>query len=104
MDRYNGNKLTDIGTPVLEYSVDHTGSKGAARTKVGQAGELESVIYLANNAEVILTPNLREEASLIDGIGGKVVHNVYSESVKGPYLPRYVVIMCDDYSGQDWLN
>ena len=54
---YNYEKLKSTGQPVAKIQAKHSGH-GASAAKSDEAGGLDAVVFLSNNAEVMLTCNL----------------------------------------------
>ena len=65
--KYNFEKLKNLGSQIARISALHSGRNA----KSDDAGELDTVIFLARGAAVMLTSNLWQEVGLCDGaIGG----------------------------------
>ena len=102
VNKYNGKKLRDLGTPVAKCSAAHSGSN-ARKATADTAGRLERDLFLARGAKVMLAKNLHQEVGLVNGIRGEVKELVYAENKPAPHPPLYVVVKFDGYSGgSDW--
>ena len=72
--KYNYEKLYQFGTLVSRIDAIHS-SPAAASAKTDDASGLHPVIFLAPQAHVMLTANLRQEVGLCNGAGG-IVHQL----------------------------
>ena len=98
---YNGKKVRALGTPVVKCAATHNCAT-ARRAPADAASGLETVLFLAKGAKVMLTKNLWRKVGLVNGIRGKVVEIVYAEGAPASAPPCYVVVRFDGYTGLDW--
>ena len=103
VNKHNGKKLRDIGSPVAKCSATHSG-QNARKATADTAGGLERDLYLAKGAKVMLSKNLHQEVGLVNGIRGEVIELVYAEDKPAPHPPLYVVVRFDGYSGGNWSD
>ena len=82
VNRFNGEKLTELEKPVARVSAVHTGAN-ARRASADTAEGLERDLYLAKGAKVMLTKNLYQQVGLVNGIRGEVVELVYADFRQG---------------------
>ena len=67
-------------------------------------GGLYSVIFLAPQAQVMLTVNLWQEAGLCNGAAGTVHQLLFAEGQAPPYLPIAVLVDFVNYNGLPFFN
>ena len=70
--RFNGKTLRDLEKPVARVTAVHTGAN-ARRASADTAEGLETDLYLAKGANVMLTKNLYQQVGLVNVIRGEVV-------------------------------
>ena len=94
---HNLEKLKQNGQPVAEIKAVHSGPRAHSATSE-DAGGLEAVVHLAQDARVMLTSNLWVEAGLVNGAMGTIKAICYKSSGP-PHLPVAVMVSFDSYSG-----
>ena len=97
---YNGKNVRALGTPVVKCAATHNCATVRCAPADAASG-LETVLFLAKGAKVMLTKNLWQEVGLINGIRGDVVEIAYAEGAPAPAPPCYVVVRFDGYIGPD---
>ena len=98
---YNIDKLHELG-PIARINAVHS-SSAAAHTSPDDAGGLHPVIFLAHQAQVMLTANLWIEAGLCNGSAGVVHKILYQEGQAPPHLPIAILVDFDNYTGPAFL-
>ena len=101
--RYNGIKLRELGTSVLEVEASHS-SPSARKASAELAQGLHRDVFLARGARVMLTRNLWSEVGLVNGIRGDVVDIVWAHGEKAPALPEFLVLRLEGYTGPVWSS
>ena len=101
--KYNLDKLYALGSPVAQINAVHS-SPLAASTTPDNANGLHPVIFLAENAQVLLTANLWTEVGLCNGAPGTVYQILFSEGQAPPDLPIAVLVDFTNYTGPKFLN
>ena len=96
--RYNYDKLRSLGTPIARVSAVHSGA-GASAAKSDEAGGLDSEVFLAEGAAVMLTSNLWQDVGLCNGASGIVQTILYPHNKGPPSLPIAVLVHFPHYSG-----
>ena len=92
-----------LDTPVVKCPATHNCAT-TRRAPADAASGLETVLFLAKGAKVVLTKNLWQEVGLVNGIRGEVAEIVYAEGAPAPVPPCYVVVRFDGYTGSDWSS
>ena len=92
------DKLKTIGKPIAGVKAIHSHAAAAA-AKPEDAGGLESVLHIAEGAQVMLTCNLWREVGLCNGASGTIVSILYQIGHAPPSLPVAVVVHFPEYSG-----
>ena len=96
---YNFQKLYSLHTPVAGLNAIHSDS-AASSANPDDAGGLHPVIFLANQACVMLTANIWQEVGLCNGAAGTVHQLLYQADHKPPDLPIAVLVNFDNYAGR----
>lgn len=84
-------KLYALGCPVAQINAVHS-SPLAASTIPDNANGLHPVIFLAENAQVVLTANVWTEVGLCNGAPGTVYQTLFMEGQAPPNLPIAVLV------------
>ena len=100
---YNFQKFYSLHTPVARLNGIHSDS-GASSANPDDAGGLHPVIFLANQARVMLTANIWQEVGLCNGAAGTVHQLLYQANHKPPDLPIAVLVNFDNYAGPPFLS
>ena len=77
---YNIQKLQSLNKPIARINAIHNNSLA----KPDEAGGLYPVLYLASNAQVMLTANLWPQVGLRNGAAGYIEEILYSEGQQPP--------------------
>ena len=72
---------------------------GAFKATSEEAGGLDPVIYIAQDAKVMLCANLWVDVGLVNGARGTIVAICYENGHSPPDLPVAVMVRFDCYSG-----
>ena len=95
---YNVDKLRASGHPVAIIKAVNSG-KGASNASADDAGGLEPVVCIADEARVMLTANVWTQVGLTNGALGTVVAICYEDGQCPPSLPVAVTVRLDSYRG-----
>jgi ATP-dependent exoDNAse (exonuclease V) alpha subunit len=100
----NYQRLRDLNVPVLISHATHQGHK-AKKASTDEAGNLQSTLYLAIGAKVMLTQNVWTEQGLVNGATGVVHDIIWDEGVTSPREepPLAVLIHFEEYQGPDFI-
>ena len=101
--RYNYEKLKKLRNPIARISVVHS-STSAAAAKSDDAGGLQSEVFLARGATVMLTSNLWQEVGLCNGTVGTVKELLFHQDKPPPCLPIAVLVHFPRYKGPAFAN
>jgi len=101
--KYNFDKLTKLATPIARMSAVHSGRNAKAATS-DDAGGLDSVIFLARGAAVMLTCNLWQEVGLCNGATGVVQDLIFHPDRPPPCLPIAALVQFPHYTGPAFLQ
>ena len=101
--KYNFEKLSKLATPIARISAVHSGRNARAATS-DDAGDLDSVIFLARGAAVMLTCNLWQEGGLCNGANGVVQDLIFQPDRPPPYLPIAALVQFPHYTGPAFLQ
>ena len=93
--KYNFEKLKNLGSQIARISALHSGRNA----KSDDAGGLDTVIFLARGAAVMLTTNLWQEVGLCDGAIGVVEDLLFHPDRPLPCLPITAVVHFSHYTG-----
>ena len=100
---YNLKKLKEMeqnGAPVAKILAEHGGNKTARRATANEAWGLQSVLYLAQKAKVMLRNNLLPaKYGLVNGSQGKIIDIIYESNKAPDDLPKCVIVDFPDYKG-----
>ena len=94
---YNIQKLQSLNKPIACINAIHNSL--ASTAKPDEAGGLYPVLYLASNAQVMLTANLWPQVGLCNGAAGYIEEILYSEGQQPPSLPICIPVCFDKYIG-----
>ena len=97
--KYNFEKLKNLGWQIARISALHSGRNA----KSDDAGGLDTVIFLARGAAVMLTSNLWQEVGLCDGAIGVVEDLLFHPDRPLPCLPITAVVHFSHYTGTAFL-
>ena len=97
--RYNFEKLKNLGSQIARISALHSGRNA----KSDDAGGLDTVIFLARGATVMLTSNLWQEEGLCDGATGVVEDLLFHPDCPLPCLPITALVLFSHYTGTAFL-
>ena len=92
------DKLHASGQPVAMLKAVHNGP-GAFKATSEEAGGLDPVICIAQDAKVMLCANLWVDVGLVNGARGTIVAICYENGHSPPDLPVAVMVRFDCYSG-----
>ncbi|KAK3922011.1 ATP-dependent DNA helicase [Frankliniella fusca] len=96
---HNNKKLVGLDVPVARLPARHNNAKAKAGSADVAQG-LESVVYLAKGARVMLRSNLWLAAGLVNGTTGTVEDIVYARDKSSPNdLPVAVMVRFNNYTG-----
>ena len=95
---HNIHKLHASGQPVAMLKAVHNGP-GAFKATSEEAGGLDPVICIAQDAKVMLCANLWVDVGLVNGARGTIVAICYENGHSPPDLPVAVMVRFDCYSG-----
>ena len=95
---YNHEQLTKLQHTVANINACHSSAAAKSLTSDNMSG-LESTIFLAKGAKVMLTMNLWANVGLCNGASGTVVDIIYEVNHQPPDLPIAVIVHFDDYRG-----
>ena len=98
----NHEAVTKLGTPIARINALHS-CVAAASTKSDDAGGLDSVIFMAKGAKVMLTSNLWQQVGLCNGTRGTISDLLYAQGHKPPNLPIAILVNFPDYSGPPFI-
>ena len=101
--KYNFEKLQSLGTPIVRISAIHSG-RNARAAKSDDAGGLDSEIFLARGAAVMLTSNLWQEVGLCNGASGVVKDFIFHTDRPPPCLPIAALVKFPKYKGPAFLE
>ena len=66
--------------------------------------DLESVVFMAKGANVMLTSNLWQQVGLCNGAEGTVTDLLYAHGHKPPSLPIAILVNFPDYRGPPFIE
>ncbi|XP_078352432.1 uncharacterized protein LOC144637171 [Oculina patagonica] len=101
--KYNFEKLHSLGTPIVRISAVHSG-RNARAAKSDDAGGLDSEIFLARGAAVMLTSNLWQEVGLCNGATGVVQDFLFHPDRPPPGLPIATLVQFPQYTAPAFLE
>ena len=96
--KFNYEKLGELGAPIAVINPIHS-SAAAALSKPDDTRGLHPVLFLAEEAEVMLTANLSQEVGLCNGAPGTIRHLIYNDGHAPPELPIAVLVEFRNYCG-----
>ncbi|CAB3999321.1 Hypothetical predicted protein [Paramuricea clavata] len=94
---YNHDQLTKLEHPVAHINARH--SSALAKKISSDMSGLESVVFLAKGARVMLTMNLWSSVGLCNGATGTVVDIIYQNNHQPPDLPIVVIVEFENHRG-----
>ena len=100
---FNYSKLQELHQPIAKISARHS-STYAAKLDSDEMSVLESCIFVAKEAKVMLTMNLWTDVGLCNGSTGQVVDIIYGSNNNPPDLPITVIVQFDEHSGPSFLG
>ena len=100
---YNFKKLKQLGHPIAQVDARHS-SKLAKKLCSDEFSGLEPTVFLAKDANIMLTMNLWFDVGLCNGASGKIVDFIYNHGHSPPDLPVAVIVQFDDYCGPQFIN
>ena len=95
---YNNEQLNKLNQTCANINARHS-SATAKNLPSDEMSGLETTIYLAKGAKVMLTMNLWASVGLCNGATGTVVDIIYATNHQPPDLPIAVIVRFDDYRG-----
>jgi ATP-dependent exoDNAse (exonuclease V) alpha subunit len=104
VNKYNGERLKELGSNIVLIQADHTGTK-AHHMSDDHFNGLKTSLMLAIGAKVYCTTNACTHHGLVNGVSGTVISIVYDEGKHPPDLPRCVVVDCGNrYNGPAFFD
>ena len=105
MRELNYRRLRDLKVPVLISNASHEGGANAKKATTEEAGNLESKLFLAIGAKVMLTQNIWTEQGLVNGAIGMVCDIVWDDGVTSPREepPLALLINFEEYQGPEFV-
>ena len=95
---YNNEQLTKLEHPIAHINARHSSALAKKISSDDMSG-LESVVFLAKGARVMLTMNLWASVGLCNGATGTVVDIIYQNIHQPPDLPIAVMVDFENYRG-----
>ena len=95
---YNREQLTKLEHPIAHIIARHSSALAKKITSDDLSG-LESVVFLAKGARVMLTINLWSSVGLCNGVTGTVVDIIDQNNHQPPDLPIAVIVEFENYRG-----
>ena len=93
---YNHEQLTKLDYPIAHISLRHSSALAKKISSDDMSG-LESVVFVAKSARVMLTMNLWSSVGLCNGATGTVVDIIYQNNHQPPDLPIAVIVEFENY-------
>ena len=105
---YNINQLRKLSNkkiPVVKCVADHLGNKKAQNASVKDMWGLHPVVWLCQQAEVMLNQNLLPAIyGLVNGSRVKVIDILFDENTKDMTMPYVVIVDFPDYKGPQFFK
>ena len=95
---YNATRLKLLGKPIYQIDAVHT-KKSSKHLKADNFGGLESKLFVAKGARIMITRNLWPTAGLVNGATGTIIDLIYHPSAVVPDQPISIIVQFDNYSG-----
>ena len=98
MGAYNATRLKLLGKPIYQIDAVHT-KKSSKHLRADNFGGLESKLFVAKGARIMITRNLWPTAGLVNGATGTIIDLIYHPSAVVPDQPISIIVQFDNYSG-----
>jgi ATP-dependent DNA helicase PIF1 len=102
-EQHNTDQVKVIGRPINRINAGHDCPSSASRS-AETTQRLPPVLYLCENAKVMLLRNVWTKKGLVNGSTGVVKDFIYAQGVTAPSLPYAIVIEFADYSGPPFFS
>ena len=100
---HNHEQLTKLDYPIAHISARHSSALAKKMSSDDMSG-LESVVFVAKGARVMLTMNLWSSVGLCNGATGTVVDIIYQNNHQPPDLPIAVIVEFENYRGPVFIE
>ena len=100
---YNHKQLTKLDYRIAHISARHSSALAKKMSSDDKSG-LESVVFVAKGARVMLTMNLWSSVGLFNGATGTVVDIIYQNNHQPPDLPIAVIVEFENYRGPVFIE
>jgi len=100
---FNNCELKDSKFPIAKISAKNN-CKKAFQSSDDKANSLHNILYLTNEARVMLRQNINVNIGLVNGATGTVKHIVFEKDIGPPQLPLFVLVQFDGIVGFKSLN
>ena len=100
---YNNEQLTKLDYSIAHISARHSLALAKKMSSDDMSG-LESVVFVAKGARVMLTMNLWSSVGLCNGGTGTVADIIYQNNHQPPDLPNAVIVEFENYRGPVFIE